>query len=139
MISVCMATYNGEKFIFKQIESILSQLNDDDELIISDNSSDDGTIEIIDSFNDKIIKLLTLDRDKKLLQSFKGIEKTITQNFENALNQATGDIIFLSDQDDVWYNNKTQVMVPLLLKYSLVVCDCSIINEFDLIIKEKWI
>ena len=56
MISVCMATYNGEKYIKEQIESILYQLSSRDELIISDDSSDDNTIKIIKSFDDRRIK-----------------------------------------------------------------------------------
>ena len=47
MISVCIATYNGEKFIHDQLTSILNQLNNDDEIIISDDSSNDNTINII--------------------------------------------------------------------------------------------
>jgi glycosyltransferase involved in cell wall biosynthesis len=50
MVSVCMATYNGEKFIKEQIDSILCQLKDEDELIISDDESTDATIKIIDSY-----------------------------------------------------------------------------------------
>ena len=50
MISVCMATYNGEKYIREQIDSILSQLKENDEIIISDDSSTDQTISIIEKF-----------------------------------------------------------------------------------------
>ena len=47
MISVCMATYNGEKYIKEQLDSIISQLDSDDELLISDDGSTDNTISII--------------------------------------------------------------------------------------------
>ena len=57
MISVCMATYNGEKYIREQMNSILEQLGEDDELIISDDLSSDKTVEIIKSYKDKRIKL----------------------------------------------------------------------------------
>ena len=57
MISVCMGTYNGEKYIREQIQSILSQLNENDEIIISDDSSTDQTISIIEEFEDLRIKL----------------------------------------------------------------------------------
>ncbi len=83
MISVCMATYNGEKFLKKQIESILIQLDNNDELIISDDSSTDSSVDIIKSFND--------DRIKLFHSSFHDPIKY----FENALNKATGDYIFL--------------------------------------------
>ena len=56
MISVCMATYNGEKFLRQQLDSIICQLNQNDEIIISDNGSSDNTKEIIKSYNDSRIK-----------------------------------------------------------------------------------
>ena len=51
-ISVCMATYNGEKYIKEQLDSILCQIVENDEVIISDDSSTDNTVEIINAFND---------------------------------------------------------------------------------------
>lgn len=132
-----MATYNGEKYISKQIESILSQLEGGDELIISDNASDDGTIEIIESFNDKRIKLFTLGRDPILLQSFKGIEKTITKNFENALKKAKGEYIFLSDQDDIWEKNKVAESIKYLEEYDLVMSNAKLIDGDGIIVKER--
>ena len=89
MISVCIATYNGEHYINQQLKSILSQLSYNDEIIISDDSSNDKTINIIESFNDKRIKLL------KYQKYFNPI-----YNFENTLKNVSGDYIFLSDQDD---------------------------------------
>ena len=56
-ISVCMATYNGEKYIKEQLESILSQIGENDEVIISDDSSTDNTVEIIKAFSDNRIKI----------------------------------------------------------------------------------
>ena len=52
MISICIATYNGEKFIKEQLDSILCQIKDDDEIIISDDSSTDDTVSIIKSYDD---------------------------------------------------------------------------------------
>lgn len=98
-LSVCIATYNGEKYISKQLESILSQLAENDELIISDDSSSDRTIDIIQSFNDPRIKLL---KD----QTF----HSPLFNFENALKESSGDIIVLSDQDDIWEGNKLEMI-----------------------------
>lgn len=65
-ISVCMATYNGEKYIKEQIDSILCQLSENDELIISDDRSKDRTIDIIKSYNDSRIKLYIHEKDKYL-------------------------------------------------------------------------
>ena len=116
-ISVCMATYNGEKYIYEQIESILYQLREQDEIIVSDDHSGDNTIEIIKSFNDNRIKII-----------FNNGERGYTANFENALNHATGDIIFLSDQDDVWLNGKVDKMLRLLESSDLVVSDVEIVD-----------
>ncbi len=120
MISVCMATYNGERFIREQIESILIQLTDVDELVISDDSSTDSTLKIIDSFNDKRIKKITQNTFHNPIY-----------NFECALKNAQGDIIILADQDDIWVDNKVNEIKLYLgkYKYDLVVTDCSIIDE----------
>ena len=83
MISVCMATYNGEKFIESQLKSILSQLSEDDEVIISDDDSTDRTLEIVRRLSDKRIKIYHHETDHGF-----------TRNFENALKYAKGDYIF---------------------------------------------
>ena len=90
-ISVCMATRNGARFIGEQLASILIQLGPDDELVISDDSSDDGTLEVIRSYDDPRVRVLAGNR------FFSPVF-----NFEHALKQATGDVIVLADQDDVW-------------------------------------
>lgn len=127
-ISICMATYNGEKYIKKQLDSILSQLEKDDELIISDDSSTDKTIEIIKSYNDKKIKLFEK-------QNF----KSPIFNFENAIKNASGDIIILADQDDIWQENKIQVIKESFKNFnktSLKLYNGNCINQEDKIIKE---
>lgn len=108
MISVCVATYNGEKFIKEQLQSILSQLSENDEVIVSDDGSTDSTCQIVENMNDKRITLLhTCVHDCRF-------------NFQNALMHAKGDIIFLSDQDDVWLENKVKICVEELKTYDLV-------------------
>ena len=103
MISVCIATYNGERYIKEQLDSILIQLEKDDEIIISDDGSMDETLKIIEMYDDKRIKVFSNQRTKGY-----------TYNFENALLHASGDYIFLSDQDDVWVDNKVQTILHCL-------------------------
>lgn len=137
MISVCLASYNGEKYIRAQIQSILSQLNTDDELIISDNYSTDSTLEIIESFNDSRIKVVMCNRPERKLRSKIQKDKNITNNFENALRACKGDYIFLSDQDDIWFDKKIDKQKPLLDKYELVMSNATIIDSLGNIVKEK--
>lgn len=119
MISVCMATYNGARFIKEQIDSILPQLGADDELIVSDDGSTDGTLEIIASYDDERIKVL--HHQKAESESVYRNFRYVTENFENALQHASGDCIFLSDQDDVWLPNKVARCMELLETYGCVV------------------
>lgn len=109
MISVCMATYNGEKFLEKQINSILPQLSVNDELLILDDCSVDGTWDIICSYNDPRVKPC---RNKSNI----GVNKS----FEKLINYAQGEFIFLSDQDDVWVQNRVQLMIDELKFAELV-------------------
>lgn len=112
MISVCIATYNGEKFIRQQIESITAQLGDGDEIIVSDNGSTDSTLDIIKDIGDSRIRII------------KGPEvKSLTLNFENALREAEGDYIFLADQDDVWKPGKVDTCMRWMRDYGCVVTD----------------
>jgi glycosyltransferase involved in cell wall biosynthesis len=117
MVSVCLAAFNGEKYIEEQVESILMQLGSDDELIISDDGSLDNTMEIVSLFCDK--RMVVLHNQGK--HGFVG-------NFENALNHAKGDIIFLADQDDLWKSNKVKVIKEQLRQYDLVVHDAEMID-----------
>ncbi|MBT3385104.1 MAG: glycosyltransferase family 2 protein [Prolixibacteraceae bacterium] len=118
--SVCIPTYNGVKYIHKQLESILAQLSKNDEIIISDDHSTDDTIQIIEAFNDDRIRII---KNKK--------EQGVVNNMENALNHAKGDYIFMADQDDIWYKDKIAEMLPFLEKYDLVISDATVIDKND--------
>lgn len=124
MISVCIATYNGEKYILEQLQSILPQLSDKDEIIISDDNSTDKTIQIIKSLNDPRIKVFTHSPEK-----CKFLIDHSAHNFENALRHSSGDIIFLSDQDDKWLGNKVETMIHFLEKKEFVVSDCFVTDD----------
>lgn len=109
MISVCIATHNGESYIKEELLSILPQLGPADEVIISDDGSIDRTVEIIKSLEDHRIKIyeIALPKGKKP-------HYYVSKNFENAITHASGDVIFLADQDDVWCPNKVSVCLSAL-------------------------
>ena len=105
------------------MDSILTQLADTDELIISDDNSTDNTCAIISAYNDQRIKLLhhTPKENEP--------HKRIVLNMEHALLTARGDFIFLADQDDVWRPDKKVICLKVLTKSDLVLSNCEIINE----------
>lgn len=121
-----MATYNGARFIKQQIDSILPQLGTDDELIISDDGSTDGTLDILASYNDARIKVFH-HKKSRVSNRYKN-HRYATENFENALFNAKGDFIFLSDQDDVWLLDKVSHCMELLDKYDCIVHNYQIID-----------
>ncbi len=123
-VSVCMAVYNGEKYIRGQLLSILPQLGEEDEIVISDDCSDDHTLDIVRDLHDRRIKVLHHDKQP---QSF--FLDYSTRNFENALRHAGGDYILLSDQDDLWLPGKVDRMVEELQSVVLTVSDCFIGDE----------
>ncbi len=116
-ISVCLATYQGERFIGQQLDSILAQLSPEDEVVISDDCSSDSTREIIESYADPRIRVFR-----------NATNVGYSKNFENALSHANGDIIFISDQDDVWLPNKVELMRDSLLTHDLVVSDVVVVD-----------
>lgn len=128
MISICIATYNGERYIEEQLYSILSQISEMDEIIISDDFSTDKTVDIIKSVNDSRIRIFM---NKKA--------KGYTTNFENALEKAQGDIVFLSDQDDVWVSDKVKKTLMALKNNDFVVSDALVVNnDLDIISKSNF-
>ncbi|MDF2881122.1 MAG: hypothetical protein K0R54_1679 [Clostridiaceae bacterium] len=118
-ISVAIAAYNGEKYIVEQLNSILPQLEPEDEIIISDDGSSDSTLEIIADFSCAQIRV------------FKNPKKGVISNIENAISHTLGDIIFLCDQDDVWLPDKVSIIKKRFSesRANLVVSDAYIVND----------
>jgi glycosyltransferase involved in cell wall biosynthesis len=132
-----MATYNGEKYIIQQIDSILEQLNENDELIISDDGSSDSTIDIISAYNDKRIKLVSHKRKSEFSKKYLASFRFVADNFQNALQYVTGDFIFFSDQDDIWLPGRIEEFVACLKKYDVVMCNFAIMDSTNNIIYDK--
>lgn len=116
-IDVCLAAYNGAEHISEQICSILCQLPADGRLIISDDGSTDRTLDIIRSYDDCRIKLM------------KGPGKGVVRNFEFLLENCTGDLVFLADQDDIWHKNKVAVVSRTLLDADLTASNATIMSS----------
>lgn len=127
MVSVCIATYNGEKYLHGQLASILKQLGPLDEIIISDDSSTDGTLQVARSFEDSRIRIFGN-------QTF----KSAIFNFENALKLASNEYIFLSDQDDEWEDGKVKCLLDVLKYHDIAVCDHSLIDEEGRVIMKSY-
>ena len=120
-ISVCMATYNGGKFIEAQIGSILPQLSNGDEIIVVDDASQDDTVEKIQSLGDPHIRITRNEKNLGVIKSF-----------EKALMLARNNIIFLSDQDDIWRADKVRSISPVFEQrpeIMLVVSNGELIDE----------
>jgi glycosyltransferase involved in cell wall biosynthesis len=117
LISVCIPTFNGALFIQEQLLSILRQIDNNSEIIISDDNSTDETIEKIMALDDPRIKITRNEN-----------QPGPVYNMENALKLAKGELIFLSDQDDIWFPDKISVMTPFLENYDLVISDAIVID-----------
>lgn len=126
MISVCMATFNGVKYIECQLHSILQQLNEDDEVVISDDGSCDRTIDVIELINDSRIRIIKNDRHG------------VVHNFENAILNARGSYIFLADQDDEWMPNKVERCMDGLKKFDCIVTDCYVCDGEGVIVRDSF-
>lgn len=98
--SVALCTYNGEKFLKEQIDSILAQSIQVDEIIVCDDGSKDSTLTILNSYYQKNPELFKIIANEENMRSVK--------NFEKAISLCSHEIIFLCDQDDVWVVEKVE-------------------------------
>lgn len=124
-LSVALCTYNGELFLKQQLDSILQQELPVDEIVICDDGSTDNTINIIESYKQKYQYPRFICK-----QNIKN--KGVRKNFEYAISLCSGDIIFLSDQDDIWLNQKTKDIVNFFNehpKVNLVFTDAILIDK----------
>lgn len=123
LVSIALCTFNGEKFIAEQLQSIITQTVMPDEIIVCDDCSQDSTVDIV----------------RNVLEDYKGRWQLVCnqknlgyrKNFEKAIGLCQGDIIFLSDQDDVWDANKISIMKPVFddPKVVLAFHDAELVDE----------
>ena len=101
-VSVAMCTYNGALYIEEQLRSILAQTVPVNEIVICDDGSTDTTIDILHRVQQSTTTPITIYVNEQHLG--------VNLNFEKAIKHCSGDIIFLSDQDDIWEENKVEVI-----------------------------
>lgn len=104
-ISIAMATYNGEMHILEQLKSFLRQTMLPDEIIVFDDCSSDRTVNIIKQFS--------MSAPFKITHCVNERNVGYAENFNRALLQTTGDLVFLSDQDDVWHKEKIETIATI--------------------------
>lgn len=125
-ISICMCTYNGEKYIEEQLSSILLQIEKADEIIICDDGSTDNTVCILERFKrDFPLTKFKIYRNNHTLGP--------TKNFEKCISLASGNIILLSDQDDIWNPSKIEMIKNVFNKQQ----DCSMVFSNGIIMDQN--
>lgn len=120
-VSVCVASYRGERYVSLQLRSILGQLSAADEVIVVDDSSEDGTCDKIFALQDPRVRVIRNPMNQGVLRSF-----------ETALSISSGEIVFLSDQDDLWLPKKVETVLETFLQdpdLVLVASDAILIDE----------
>lgn len=129
-ISVCMAVYNGEAYLLPQIRSILSQLRQNDEVVIVDDASQDKSAKLLSCLADSRVRVFRNDHNLGVVASF-----------EKAMRLAQGDILFLSDQDDLWLPGKVERFIEVFsLKpdVTLVASDAQIIDGSGTVVADSF-
>lgn len=114
--SVCIATYNGARWLRAQIDSILPQLKPGDELLVSDDGSTDETLQILKSYGVRL-RIVGTTRIGG-----------VVPNFERVLSAASGDIVVLADQDDVWLDGRLNLIRAQLDKVTLIMTNGKVVD-----------
>ena len=119
LISVAMATYNGERFIAEQLESILNQTYKNIEVIVCDDASSDATVSILKAFAQKDARVRLIENKSNL---------GYVKNFEKAISLCRGEYIALADQDDIWMEEKLAILKEEIGSASLIHSDAYLID-----------
>ena len=137
MISVVLTTFNGEKYILDQLDSIINQSIKPNEILIGDDNSTDSTLDLIfDYLKNKSIDFYINDEkisftNKNLIVRIFKNDNNIgyNQNFINLIKKTSYDIIFISDQDDIWYKDKIKIQTEIL-NHNNAIC---VASKYDLV------
>ena len=118
-ISICIATYNGEKYLKDQLDSLVKQSVRPYEVILQDDCSIDKTVEIAKTYKKKLNLNIIVNE----------VNLGFKKNFELVLSKATGDLIAPCDQDDIWSENKLEVLSSQIDNYSLIYSNSLLIDS----------
>ena len=117
-VSVCMATYNGEAYMRAQLESILAGLEPQDEVVIVDDASSDGTVELLNALTDPRVSVYARAENRGYVRTF-----------EEALSRATGEVLMLSDQDDVWIAGRRAALVEATVERAVAASNLVLLGD----------
>jgi glycosyltransferase involved in cell wall biosynthesis len=123
-ISIAMTTYNGAKYLQAQLDSFRDQTRLPDELVVCDDGSSDDTMQILSDFQKAAPFEVVVERN--------AVNLGFTKNFEKAVSLCTGDIVFLSDQDDIWFADKIEQVETVFIQnqgFHLVIHDGEIVDD----------
>ena len=124
MLSVALCTYNGAKYIKEQVQSILSQTMPVDEIVVCDDGSTDETVALIEGLRERATARIRIYVNETNLG--------VSANFQKAVDLCEGEMVFLSDQDDVWYPHKVKTIVEWFGRHpdkSVVFTDADLIDD----------
>lgn len=132
MIDILMATFNGEKYLREQIDSILNQTYSNFRLLISDDCSNDSTRDILQEY---------VQKDKRVIVFLQNKNLGVVKNFEFLLEKVEGEYFMFSDQDDFWQKDKIQKSIDKLIQDNcdLVYSDLEVVGpKLELLNKSYW-
>lgn len=119
MVSICMASYNGERFIREQMDSILRQTYQDFEVVICDDCSRDGTLSILQEYAQRDSRIHIYKNEHNL---------GLVKNFEQAIGLSKGEFVALCDQDDIWTDDHLQYLLDNIGDYDIACGNAELIN-----------
>jgi glycosyltransferase involved in cell wall biosynthesis len=119
LVSIAIATYNGEKFLTEQLDSIYNQTYKNIEVVVCDDCSADNTVEILEEYKQRYgLKYFVNEKNLGYIK-----------NFEKVISLCSGEYIAFSDQDDIWLSEKIEILFNEISNYSLIHTNAELIDE----------